>query len=785
MQFMGLGLLIGLTLLVVATTAELDGTDDDEGRGAQDNSYMASAQYVGSATCGGCHTSHYASWEETLHTKKVRPITEDIVLADFSTQPDIGENITIHHPSGTDLFYANLGGSNYTIDWVLGSGVWKQRFMVDIENGTFVLPIQWNTATSEWVGYHPENWFESNGTPSTHDWGFGAEPIKQVALDKSWQKNCAGCHTTGYTPQENGNGEWVNNFEELNVGCEACHGPGNLHVDNSGDDDYIWRSASSDVCSQCHVRGKSLDGEHGFPVGMYPGDDIEDHYDLSEDVFWPDGITSKKHHQQFMDWTNSGHSNVPSAGVKRVAPCVNCHTPEGAQALFAGTSLTEVPDGATWQITCGACHNSHGTDHEHDLRADIEELCITCHNTAGSEPPNLPHHAMYEILTGQGGIGVIGDLRMGGAVTCTDCHMPQVAKSATEWDISSHTFITLEPALSIDNDMPNSCSTDCHNGVGSGSLLSHESADRVVRAWHVEITKMLTDVESELNETEDAIEAARLVEGDSARVLEADDLYEVAEYNFELVAHEGSRGVHNFEYARALLFDSQQKSERITELLAGDPAPDLAPVANAGKTIVAEPDEQVIFDGSGSYDPEATDLTYGWDFGDTGSGAGATPSHTYTLEGAYEVTLTVTDEADLNSTDTVMVYILEVTGETTDLNTIVTAIGELGVNVTDLEALTAALEDKAVKNREQADQNEDDMAGKVGTSALIGVLLILLVVIGGVAFYFMQELDSLKTRLGGQISGDGSGSGSGSGTRTENDSYERPAGKGSQDERDE
>ena len=752
-QLVGLSLFVGLVLLVVATTAQMGEDGENGGRGAQDNSYMASARYIGSDECGNCHASHFASWQETLHNKKVRATAEDSVLADFTVQPDLDQDVTIYHPPGTDEYYVDLAGNNYTVNWVLGSGTWKQRFMVDLENGTFVLPIQWNTATEEWVVYNPEDWFEGDGSPSSHDWGFGAEPIKQVALDSSWQKNCAGCHTTGYTPLQNANGEWVDNFQELNIGCESCHGPGGDHYDAplAEKKEHIWRSADSNVCSRCHVRGTSLDGEHGYPVGMFPGDEIEDHFILATDSFWPDGITSKEHHQQYMDWTSSGHSKVPTDGVRRVAPCVNCHTPEGAQALFAGGSLTEVPEGATWMITCAACHNSHGTEHEHDLRADFEALCITCHNTAGTEPPNLPHHAMYEILTGQGGLGVIGDLRMGGAVTCTDCHMPQVAKSATEWDISSHTFITLEPVLSIDYGMPNSCSTDCHNGVGSGSLLSHESADRVVRAWHVEITEMLTEVEGELNLTDDAITAARLEEGGSTRVQEAEAFYTVAEFNFELVAHEGSRGVHNFEYARALLFDCQQKFQLIADLLEGDPVPDRNPVASAGKTIVAEPGETVTFDGSGSYDPEATSLIYAWDFGDpgSGSGAGATPAHAYSKEGDYEATLTVTDEAALTGTDTVTVYVLAASDDTTDLNTILAAMEELGLNVTNLEELTAALDDKAIKNQEQADRNKDDLASKVGVSALIGLVIILVIGIGILAFYFTQELEGLKAELGG------------------------------------
>ncbi|TFD72803.1 PKD domain-containing protein [Cryobacterium sp. Hb1] len=53
----------------------------------------------------------------------------------------------------------------------------------------------------------------------------------------------------------------------------------------------------------------------------------------------------------------------------------------------------------------------------------------------------------------------------------------------------------------------------------------------------------------------------------------------------------------------------------------------------------------VAVDASTSADSDGTISGYSWDFGDGGSGSGVTASHSYAVEGAYDVTLTVTDNS--------------------------------------------------------------------------------------------------------------------------------------------
>lgn len=65
----------------------------------------------------------------------------------------------------------------------------------------------------------------------------------------------------------------------------------------------------------------------------------------------------------------------------------------------------------------------------------------------------------------------------------------------------------------------------------------------------------------------------------------------------------------------------------------------------------------VNFSSAGTYDPDSDVLTYDWDFGDGNTGSGQIVSHTYTVNGEYTATLTVTDPSNATSSDTVTITI--------------------------------------------------------------------------------------------------------------------------------
>ena len=78
----------------------------------------------------------------------------------------------------------------------------------------------------------------------------------------------------------------------------------------------------------------------------------------------------------------------------------------------------------------------------------------------------------------------------------------------------------------------------------------------------------------------------------------------------------------------------------------------LPPVAAAGGPYTSLEGSSFALNASGSTDPDADALTFAWSFGDGNTGIGATPTHTYTQDGVYNVRLIVTDIRGL--ADTVM-----------------------------------------------------------------------------------------------------------------------------------
>ncbi len=152
------------------------------------------------------------------------------------------------------------------------------------------------------------------------------------------------------------------------------------------------------------------------------------------------------------------------------------------------------------------------------------------------------------------------------------------------------------------------------------------------------------------------------------------------------------------------------------------------PVAHASGSPTSGPGPlNVTFSSAGSSDPEGGALTYRWTFGDGGTSTAANPSHTYTTNGNYTATLTVTDPGGLTGSADVQVSV----GNTAPRVTLQTpADGQLfsfgdtvpfQVSVTDPEDGTINCARVKVTYLLGHDQHQHQITSKTGCSGSIAV----------------------------------------------------------------
>lgn len=386
--------------------------------------------YVGSDACASCHEKEYREWWESLHSKMEQPATAGTIRGSFTPDGTIvalagGRRLAMIANEGRFFVEApDSAGSQrlYPVERTVGNRH-KQRYLTRFPDGSWrALPVQWNASDGRFV-----EWGHlASGKPGSG--GFWADDAWQ------WQLKCAGCHTTGldlgYEPSSK---TYRTRWKDLAIGCEACHGPGEVHVDAKGGRENIVcpsrlpRARQDDVCGKCHSRGTAgpeegapggLPGRIAYPYNMIPGAVLDEHFvqvtpERNPGDYWGDG-SSKNHHQQLTDWRNSV---MHRHGGDRAPSCTTCHEPHRAS----------------------------------ELRGSIEDngLCITCHDALGSS----------EALAAHSGHG--GDPLANPGARCVECHMPRIVEHAGSFKLRSHTFHGADPLRSRETGTPDACLI-CH-----------------------------------------------------------------------------------------------------------------------------------------------------------------------------------------------------------------------------------------------------------------------------------------------------------------------------------
>ena len=421
--------------------------------------------YVADAECAGCHRAEFDAWTGSHHDLAMQVATAETVLGDFADAAFTHHGVTSRFFRRGDRFFVNTEGpdgapADFELTHTLGVEP-LQQYLAPFPGGRLQsLPIAWDTARNRWFHLYPDERIEPD------------DPLHWTGRYQTWNLQCAACHSTdlrkGY---DIGSDTYDTTWAEIDVGCQACHGPGERHVAlareavGGGDGGDVplgagGRSASPpdgagngagvtapgtagamieaagyraegdepagrwglvapfspdeperelDACAPCHSRREEL-----TPVDAHGGPLLDDFLParLAEGLYHPDG--------QILDevyvYGSFVQSRMHAAGVR----CTDCHDPH---------RLTLRADG---NAVCTRCHRERPVDRFPAL-------------TPGRY--DAPAHHRHE----PGSPGA----------QCVSCHMPDRTYMIVD-PRRDHGFRVPRPDLSATLGTPNPC-TGCHD----------------------------------------------------------------------------------------------------------------------------------------------------------------------------------------------------------------------------------------------------------------------------------------------------------------------------------
>jgi predicted CXXCH cytochrome family protein len=407
------------------------------------------ATYVGAPACAGCHASESASWQGSQHDLAMQEANVQSVLGNFDGAEFTYAGITSRFFRRDNGFYARTEGpdgkpADYRIKYTFGVSP-LQQYLVEFPDGRLqALPIAWDTRPvseggQRWFHLYPEEQIN-------HD-----DELHWTRVAQNWNFMCADCHSTGvqknYDPVTD---RFETRWAEIDVACEACHGPGSRHL--------AWAEAQQ--------AGKPWQGDDkGLTVRL----------DERRDVTWTVDLA-----------TNHPVRSQPRSSERELDVCAQCHSRRGqiAEGYVPGKlfldyyrpALLEPPlyyaDGQQrgevykWGsflqskmyakgVTCSDCHDPHSGK----LRAQGNAVCTSCHLQGKYDAEEHHHHP-------PGSTGA----------ACTACHMPTTTYMVND-PRHDHSLRVPRPDQSVEFGTPNPC-TGCHAGHDAGWAATQ------VKTWY-------------------------------------------------------------------------------------------------------------------------------------------------------------------------------------------------------------------------------------------------------------------------------------------------------------
>jgi tetratricopeptide (TPR) repeat protein len=392
------------------------------------------AAFVGAQKCAGCHRQEHERWAASDHARAMQIAGETTVLGDFAERRFTQGPVTSTFFRREGRFMVRTDGpdgklADFEIKYTFGVTP-LQQYLVELPGGRLqALSIAWDARPRESGG---QRWFHLYPRERIDF----RDELHWTRRQQNWNYMCADCHSTNVRKNyDAASDRYATTWSEINVACEACHGPGSRHVawaeaarpgrayDRSDDKGLTvvlrerrgvqWtidavsgnarRSAPRTtevelgVCAQCHARRSQISSEYAA------GRPFLDHYVpalLTAPLYWPDG----QQRDEVYTWGSFLESRMHAAGV-----------------------------------TCSDCHEPHGQK----LRAPGNQVCAQCH--APVKYDTATHHFHRPGARG---------------AECAGCHMPTTRYMLVD-PRHDHSLRVPRPDQSVALGVPNAC-TNCH-----------------------------------------------------------------------------------------------------------------------------------------------------------------------------------------------------------------------------------------------------------------------------------------------------------------------------------
>lgn len=330
--------------------------------------------YVEEKVCGECHPRQVQDWTGSHHERAMQPATDQTVLGDFNNAEFTQKGITSRFFKQAGKFLVHTEGeagqmADFEVPYTFGVEPLQQYLIARPGGRLHNLPIAWDTEGHRWFHLSPDEHL----TPG--------DPFHWTGLYQTWNVMCAECHSTNlrknYDPATNA---YETAWSAVNVGCQACHGPGGRHLAFAREQtqetarppdgnrgllvgfDAQDAHGQVDACARCHSRHHRI-GEDDSP--SLPLLDALVPEVLRQGLYHADGQILG----EVFEYGSFLQSKMYQAGVR----CTDCHDPHNLKLKAAGNAL------------CGQCHQAQAYDapaHHFHRPGSAGASCVNCHMPA-------------------------------------------------------------------------------------------------------------------------------------------------------------------------------------------------------------------------------------------------------------------------------------------------------------------------------------------------------------------------------------------------------------------